>query len=130
MKRLSLLVISMLMLSYGCGNDTNASALPETTVLSIIYHTYSSVTYGETYRDVTTEAACHDNMQAVSAGCDCLSRDEYGTGYKSVSAQYLSSNAAHCDCAPPVGVMFYPATRTEAAYVTCAETVLNSNPAL
>lgn len=129
MKKLALLIICLSILSYGCGETTNAEVPPEITMAAIVYHIYSSSTYGETYRDVTTSAACPDNMQAVSAGCNCTIIDVYGAYYNNVSAQYISNNAAHCDCSLAGGVMFTPEYRTEVAYVNCAETIYNSGSA-
>jgi len=131
MKKLALLMIGLTFFSYGCGEDSSAEAPPEITMAGIVYHIYSSSTYGETYRDVTTSVACPDNMQAVSAGCSCTITDEFGDTYNpnGISALYISDNAAHCDCSPSAGVVYLSETRTEAAYATCAETVYNSGSA-
>lgn len=128
-------MISLAILSSGCGEDSNAEAPPEITVAGTIYHIYSSSTYGETYNDVTTTAACPDTMQAVSAGCNCRPTPigevmVVWSGAVAIQSQYVADNAAHCDCEYSEGVLGYDNNiRTEAAYVNCAETVYNSGSA-
>ena len=133
MKGQVLLIIGLAILSYASGEDSNAETPPEITVAGIVYHIYSSSSYGETYPGATITAACPDNMQAVSAGCFCKRTYLDGgalplSGVTAIEAQYVADNAAHCDCKHSSGgvVDLFINVQLATAYVTCAETVYNS----
>ena len=125
MKKLYLAGIALLLLCYGCGEESTAET--KTQMTGISYHTYSSATYGDSYADTTTSVSCPDTMQAISTGCNCrpTRSDEIHIGWPgimAIEAQYLANNAAICDCEYSEGLLsFGNEVRTEAAYVTCAE---------
>ena len=129
MKKNYLFIVALLFLSCGCGVDSTAET-PQMT--GIRYHIYSSATYGADYADKTTSATCPDTMQAISAGCNCRpTRSDlahsWWPGLIAIEAQYLSNNAANCDCEYSEGLIDSGnEVRTEVAYVTCADIIYNN----